>query len=177
MTDLEVKISTNFDFEDSPVIKPRRFTYNDKEFEVREASCEAAENYRNSQLASITLGPNSKPQKIIGIASSESGLVNDCVFQITKDDQGNEVFSRLAKGYVKTWKNSVVKELLEWIKDVSNLNETDPGIVEGLKQACELPGSPVKYEVLKTFVQDLPEEEYKSLQELFELTSEERAKN
>ena len=92
-----------------------------KRYEMREASEGVAIRYRNATLASFRL-VDGKASRIEGLADAEASLVADCL----KGESGDGQFTTLVTpDLVRSWPARVVKPLFEWIKDASDLGETE----------------------------------------------------
>lgn len=164
--------------DEKPISDPQYVKVGEDEYELREASVGAAQAYRDAQLSGITLGANSKPVKIEGMASSESLLVASCIYKISRDPETKEITGRqvVAEKTLKQWPTRIVKPMFEWIKEVSNLNESNNEIVDEIKKILELPESPLPYEDFVNYISTLSED-FEVLKLSFKHDSEERAKN
>jgi hypothetical protein len=90
------------------------------EYELREATGEAATTYRNAMLKATQLGPNGKPKSLDGFANAEPLLVSLCLFK--KDGVG---WSSVDLDVIKSWPSRVQKELFNRAKEMSDLDENE----------------------------------------------------
>jgi len=88
---------------------------------LREATGEAAVNYRNAMLACTQLGESGKPQSIRNLASVEPLLVSYCLYYADGPKKGQNV----PKQVILSWKNKIVKTLYEKVKEISDLDESE----------------------------------------------------
>lgn len=107
-------MSFEIDFSDLTVIEIPVNISGEKYF-LREASGEAACNYRNAVLKCTKLGPEGKPSSMEGIASVEPLLVSLCLV----DSEGK----RVPESLVKSWPSRVVKVLYDKAKEISELDD------------------------------------------------------
>ena len=162
----------DFNFDDAPAIDPKPVKYQGRNYELREASAGTGAAYRNFQLQGITL-EDGKPKKLKGLASGDILLVSKCLFEVKENKYRPVNVDELSE-----WKEKDVREMSDWIKEVSNLNEDDQTVPEGLRAAFNADGAPITFEELQDYVLDLPDEkEFKNLRKAFKKTEEERAKN
>lgn len=97
---------------------------------LREATGEAAVNYRNAMLACTQLGSSGKPQSIRGLASVEPLLVSHCLFYASGPREGQNVSQKT----ILSWKSKIVKALYEKVREISDLNDKDDEEKQGNEQ-------------------------------------------
>jgi hypothetical protein len=90
---------------------------------LREASAEAARQYRNAIIRSSKLGGEGKKVRVTsvdGVADVEPLLVSLCLFKTV-----GELRQAVPLPTILQWKSRVVKALFERIKQLSDLDEKD----------------------------------------------------
>lgn len=99
-------------------------------YELREATGEAACNYRNKQVACSVLGPDGKVQRIVGIADCDTYLVSMCLY----DDQGR----RVSEKKIRDLPDKVLRNLIKAAKMISGLSEEEDKVEILVKKRDEL---------------------------------------
>lgn len=129
-------------------------------YALREASEGVAVDHRNAILASTTF-VNGKASSVRNLATVEPQFVSGCLF----DDNGKKVPVQI----ITTWPAKIVKKIYAEAKRISGLNE-QPMERSLLEKALALEGSPVSYEQLVNWVDNLEsekDEEYDPLKAWF----------
>lgn len=121
----------NFD-DLTPIELP--FSHLGKDYVLREATGEAACQFRNAQIACTTMGPEGKPKKFENVADVEPLLVSLCVWELLPD--GKE--KRVPEATVRQWSARMQKRLFEKAKEISDLNESAETLEELTKEYREL---------------------------------------
>lgn len=88
------------------------------EYELKEATGDAACRWRNSILSKTKLGPEGKPQTIVDLADSEPVLVALCLYPKGSDKNINTAL-------VRSWPARVQKALFAKAKEISDVDEDD----------------------------------------------------
>lgn len=168
-----------FDFDSCLAIEPEIFTFKGQEYEVRQADAGAAESYRDAQISGAEFGSDGKLKRINGLAQGESLLVSLCTFRVVRNHETKEIksYSKINQEMVRSWPEKMVRELADWIKDVSNLHEKGNVLTEKFKAAMGLTASPVSFEDFQKFVIQQGDGVDKEIREIFRPSEEEQAKN
>lgn len=125
-------VPTSIDFEDVSLIEvPVRL--GGESFTLREADGEATIRYRNAISNSIRV-VDEKPTGVSNIADAEFLLLSLCLFK----DVGKNVL--VAPSYLKRLKGSVLRKLIEAVKEISGLGERKGDEEDVLKNGR--PGTP-----------------------------------
>lgn len=114
-----------FDF-DGLEQQTKKVKFKGKRYEVREASADAAAQFRNHGLRSARFADG----KLLGmgdVANGQSLLVSLCLWEevANPSDPTQPGFRPVDIKVVRAWPERVVKELFEWISKVSMLDEAD----------------------------------------------------
>lgn len=127
----------------------------DNEYELREASGEAAKKFSNARLARIKFS-GGKADGLHDLGDLEPLLVSLCLFDL-------KTGKNIPQAVVETWPGRVVTALFNEAKKISGLEETNVTVSKLLKKALNHEESPVSYEDLTFWVESLDEEEYRPL--------------
>lgn len=102
-------------------LKPREkeVTVLGQRYLLREASADAARQFRNSQLAAFRMR-DGKLERFEGLADSEVLLVQQCL--LGEDGEG-KFKNPVHKQTILGWPARLVKPLFEWVQDASDLRE------------------------------------------------------
>lgn len=93
-------------------------TIKGQKYVLREATEEAARQYRNAQYRSMKMGPDGKPSSLDGMADTGSILVSGCLFAVTATGE-----SPVPLTAVRLWPARIVGPLFERAKFLSNLDQ------------------------------------------------------
>lgn len=115
----------------------RSVKYKEKQYVLREASADAAAKYRNQGLR----GARFSEGKMVGmgdVADLQPYLVSLCLWELVgaaKEDSAETVSAAREKNgtvekpvdlkVIRTWPERMVKEMFNWVKDVSMLDEEE----------------------------------------------------
>lgn len=140
-----------------------------REYELREASGAAGKKYKNARTKGLHFAAGELSQ-LEGAGELEPLLVSLCLFDVTQGGAGgvSNAARPLTQPFVeKTFKARMIKKLYDKAYEISDLAEGNP-TQDALKLAFARADSPIKYEDLKTFVDEkLVQKEYKVLRTLF----------
>lgn len=117
-----------FEFDDG---QKRRedFTFEGYPYQAREALEDAAIEYRAASMSGLNMevgddGEARFKHDITKVSDTEPVLVGGCVFRRDPAKDEKE-WEKVGAEVVKSWPSRVVKPLFNWIKEVSDLHETD----------------------------------------------------
>ena len=162
-----MSIGSSIDLGDISLIEIQ-YTIGGVDYILKEASGDAACQYRNALFKDIQLGPEGKPSKIGNMADVEPLLVSLCLF--------NPEGRKIAVDSIRKWPNRIIKQLFEKVKEISDLNEESDERTQ-LEEAMDYPGSPCKFTDLQTYIASLKGENYSAIRNWMGKPVEEHAKN
>lgn len=123
-TDLKPNASDDFTFSTKEEVFP--VNIDGEDYELREASGNAACQYRDLIIGNLTLGDSGKPQKISHIASAEPLLVSLCLFKVGEKEH-------VPQSKVASWPARIQKKLFKKVKEMSDLDDETVETEEALK--------------------------------------------
>lgn len=145
-------------------------------FVLREASAEAARQFRNCATRAAKM-QDGRVTGVDGLADAEILLVSHCLFRQNVKADGTPQDVPVSQGELRTWPSKVVSRLFERAKEISELSEDEP-TVKALAVGLSREDAPVKLAVLRAWAEQLPDEELlRPLKKLLKPTQEEILKN
>lgn len=161
MTDKE------FDFDSLEVEFP--FTYKGVEYQLRSASGSAAREFNNARINRISFN-NGKASGIKNLGDLPPLLVHLCSFDASSGKQ-------VPMGVVDTWPAKMVEKLYQKALDISGLRDEVSKVQYEVQEAFSRDDSPISLQNVREWVNSLPSDKFKTLQDTFDLTEEEKSKN
>lgn len=101
-----------------------------KEYELKEATGDAAVTWHNAMFSKTKLGPDGKPSSMGAMGDTEPLLVSLCLFP--KDSDRN-----VSVVVIRSWPNRIQKSLFEKAKEISDLEEKDESTIEAIEAKIE----------------------------------------
>lgn len=113
------------DFNDlTPIIIPVKM--GGKNFHLVEASTDADCKYRNKQMQSAKLDKEGRPISVDNFADADPYLLSMCLFEVVgEEDNGDPKYRKVDEKAVRRWQASVVKKLVEKLKEISGMDKDD----------------------------------------------------
>jgi len=114
-------VSEEFNFDSLELIEVP-FRHAGVDYVLREATGEAARQYRNAVIACTQFNSDGKPMSIKNVANVEPLLVHLCSFQAGK------MGAQVSLDKVKSWPARMVKRLFDKAKEISHLDEVSESL-------------------------------------------------
>jgi hypothetical protein len=150
-----------------------------KRYLLKSGSGKVVTEYRNASQACFKYGTNGRLSQIVNLASVEVQLVSGCLFET---DGNGDILKRGDKEVnvpalrIDSWPNPVKSKLFSLAKQVSGLDEDADPLRTALEAALRRDDSPVRFQVFRDWVLNLPED-IDALRPLRKLLEEEPSKN
>lgn len=99
-----------------------------KQYVLREASADAAVQYRNAITRASRLTEDGKVATVEGLHDAEPLLVSLCLYQAKED--GTDTNVRVPIDTIRKWTNRIQRTLFDKIMEISDLNEQSEEALE-----------------------------------------------
>ena len=170
-------MSDDFDFKDLTPVTKKVTNLGGRDYVLHEASTDAATRYKNKQFESANY-EDGKLRRIEGRADADPLLLSCCITYDSGDEKGQLVPLKV----VRQWPERVTKGMIQWVKEHSDLDDTEDPLKVALQEATAREDSPVTFDQLLDWVgrwsdESKEDKKLRPLYRLLEKTIEERAKN
>lgn len=119
------------------------------DYVLLEADSDKAVAYRNKLVSSTIFDNEGRPSGVGSIADGEPTLVASCLFKVLKDKTGVRTLEPVDEKTVRSWRNKIVTDLFNRLREISNLKEEEPAPVMvkcehcGKESLVDVKGKPV----------------------------------